>query len=173
MTAVTDGPPGRSDAARVVAGAGFTAADLERVLVGAPTASKRTWVRPAVFGASDGMMSILGVVFYLGDHAGLILPAAAIGGLSAALSMAAGEWLSDSEHGLGACLVMGAATGVGSVVPAFPCAVLHGSAAFALSAGLCMALTVVVGLLRTTPPQRIRRVAVTLACALATRGGAA
>jgi VIT1/CCC1 family predicted Fe2+/Mn2+ transporter len=146
-----------------------------------PDNSRRTWARPAVLGASDGMMSILGVVFYLGDHAGLILPAAAIGGLSAALSMAAGEWLSDSAHGLGASLVMGAATGVGSIVPAFPYAVLRGGAAFALSAVLRATLTVAVGLLRTTPARRGARIAVTigvlavvygvtLACALAMRG---
>lgn len=144
----------------------------------------RAWTRPAVFGASEGMMSILGVVFYLGNRQGLILPAAAIGGVSAALSMAAGEWLSDSDNGLGASLVMGTATGVGSIVPAVPYAVLHGAAAFSVSALLCALLTVVVGLLRTTPAQRGRRVAVTigvlavvygatLACALATRGGGA
>jgi VIT1/CCC1 family predicted Fe2+/Mn2+ transporter len=129
-------------------------------------------------------MSILGVVFYLGDHAGLIVPAAAIGGLGASLSMAAGEWLSDSENGFGASAVMGLATGVGSVIPAAPYAFWHGAAAFAVSAALCVMLAVAVGLMRTTPASRGRRVAVTLgvlgvvygatlACALATRGGAA
>jgi VIT1/CCC1 family predicted Fe2+/Mn2+ transporter len=122
----------------------------------------RSWTRPAVFGASDGMMSILGVVFYLGAHAGLILPAAAIGGVSSALSMAAGEWLSTSDNGLGASLVMGGATGVGAVVPALPYAFAHGAAAFALSAAACVALTVVVGLLRTSPAQRGKRVGVTV-----------
>jgi hypothetical protein len=39
-------------------------------------------VRPAVFGVSDGMMSILGVVLYLSGHQSLVLPAAAIGGVS-------------------------------------------------------------------------------------------
>lgn len=142
----------------------------------------RTWTRPAVFGASDGMMSILGVVFYLGAHEGLILPAAAIGGVSSALSMAAGEWLSDSEHGLGASLVMGVATGLGSVVPAVPYAFASGGAAWGLSAALCALLTVAVGLLRTSPASRVKRVGitfgvlavvygVTLGCALAGGGG--
>lgn len=88
------------------------------------------------------------------------------------------------QQGIQGVVGDGRGTGVGSIVPAFPYAFLHGGAAFALSTVLCMALTVAVGLLRTTPPQRARRVAVTigvlavvygvtLACALATRGGAA
>jgi hypothetical protein len=45
----------------------------------------------AVFGASDGLMSILGVVVFIASRSpSLVLPAAAMGAVSAAYSMGAG-----------------------------------------------------------------------------------
>jgi len=72
------------------------------------------------------MMSLLGVVLYLMGHQSIIFPAALCGGISSALSMAGGEWLSDSENGLGASCVMGAATGLGAILPAVPYALWKG-----------------------------------------------
>lgn len=104
--------------------------------------------RPAVFGLADGMMSLLGVVLYLMGHQSLIFPAALCGGISSALSMAGGEWLSDSENGLGASCVMGAATGLGAILPALPYAVTTGPAAVADSVVICVMIGFTVALLR-------------------------
>ena len=109
---------------------------------------KASVARPAVFGLSDGMMSLLGVVLYLMGHQSLIFPAALCGGISSALSMAGGEWLSDSENGLGASCVMGAATGLGAILPAAPYALGTGPAAVAESVVICVCIGVVVAALR-------------------------
>ncbi len=114
----------------------------------APAASRRRLARPAVFGLADGMMSLLGVVLFLLGHQSLIFPAALSGGISSALSMAGGEWLSDSENGLGASLVMGLATGLGAILPAVPYAVLTGPAAVASSVAVCILVGVAVSALR-------------------------
>lgn len=104
--------------------------------------------RPAIFGLADGMMSLLGVTLYLLGHKNLILPAALSGGISSALSMAGGEWLSDSGNGLRASLVMGAATGTGAVLPAFPYAFTTGPSAVASSVAICVMIGMVVAFLR-------------------------
>jgi VIT1/CCC1 family predicted Fe2+/Mn2+ transporter len=101
-----------------------------------------------VFGLADGMMSLLGVVLYLLGHQSLIFPAALSGGISSALSMAGGEWLSDSGNGLGASCVMGAATGAGAVLPALPYAFGSGRAALAGSLVTCVLIGVAVAVIR-------------------------
>lgn len=112
------------------------------------TAGRRALARPAVFGLADGLMSMLGVVLYLAGHQALVFPAALSGGISSALSMAAGEWLSDSDTGLGAALVMGASAGTGAILPAVPYAVSPGPAAVAESVVICLLIGFVVALLR-------------------------
>lgn len=109
---------------------------------------RRQLARPAVFGLADGMMSLLGVVLYLLGHQNLIFPAALSGGISSALSMAGGEWLSDSENGLGASLVMGLATGAGAVLPATPYAFMTGTPAIGTSVVICVLIGLVVAFLR-------------------------
>jgi VIT1/CCC1 family predicted Fe2+/Mn2+ transporter len=99
-------------------------------------------------GLADGMMSLLGVVLFLLGHQSLIFPAALSGGISSALSMAGGEWLSDSENGLGASLVMGLATGLGAILPAVPYAIMQGPAAVASSVMICACIGTVVAFLR-------------------------
>lgn len=94
-------------------------------------------------------MSILGVVFYASGHGGLVIPLALSGGVSAACSMAGGEWLSDSENGLGASAAMGAATLTGSVLPAAPYSFLGGWHAPAVSVLTLIAVVVVVAHLRS------------------------
>jgi VIT1/CCC1 family predicted Fe2+/Mn2+ transporter len=139
--------------------------------------------RPAVFGLADGLMSMLGVVLYLSGHANLVFPAALSGGISSALSMAGSEWLSDSDNGLGASLVMGSATGLGAIAPAIPYAVSTGPAAVAESVIICVLIGVCVSALR---PMRgfgmalaetfgilAAIFAVVLACGLMLPGGAA
>lgn len=112
------------------------------------SAPRRPLARPAIFGLADGMMSLLGVVLYLLGHQELIFPAALSGGISAALSMAGGEWLSDSGNGFGAALVMGAATGAGGVLPALPYAFTTGPAAVASSMVICTGIGFTVAFLR-------------------------
>jgi VIT1/CCC1 family predicted Fe2+/Mn2+ transporter len=104
--------------------------------------------RAAVFGLADGMMSLLGVILYLMGHQALIFPAALSGGISSALSMAGGEWLSDSENGLGASCIMGAATGTGAVLPAIPYAITTGSTAISASIVICIFIGIAVALMR-------------------------
>jgi VIT1/CCC1 family predicted Fe2+/Mn2+ transporter len=99
-------------------------------------------------GLADGTMSLLGVVLYLLGHQSLIFPAALSGGISSALSMAGSEWLSDSENGLAASAMMGAATGLGAILPALPYAVETGPAAVASSIVICGLIGFIVSLLR-------------------------
>lgn len=119
---------------------------------------RRSLARPAIMGLADGLMSMLGVVLYLTGHPHLIFPAAMSGGISSALSMAGGEWLSDSDNGLGASCVMGAATGLGAILPAIPYALTIGVPAIAASTVICVAIGVLVASLR---PNRGRALALT------------
>lgn len=106
-------------------------------------------LKPAIFGLSDGMMSLLGVVLYLLGHQSLVFPAALSGAISSALSMAGGEWLSESDSGLGASLVMGAATGLGGVLPALPFAFASGRMALGFMVLISMGIGALVALMRT------------------------
>jgi VIT1/CCC1 family predicted Fe2+/Mn2+ transporter len=126
----------------------------------------RDLLRPAIFGLADGCMSLLGVVLYLLHDQRLIFPAALMGGISAAVSMAGGEYLSDSGSGPGASLVMGLATGAGAVAPAVPFAFTTGAAALAAMVVISVATGVTVGVLRGKASARhgtAFEVAVTLA----------
>ena len=135
----------------------------------APTKSPaaRTLTRPVIFGLADGSMSIMGVVFYAAGHAGLVFPVALSGGVSAAVSMAGGEWLSESGSGPGAALAMGAATLAGSILPAVPYAFLHGLAAPLVSVLALCAVAAVVARLRSHRKHPWRETALVLAAVLA------
>jgi VIT1/CCC1 family predicted Fe2+/Mn2+ transporter len=102
-------------------------------------------------GGFDGTASLLGViVFLLATHPGLIFPTALSGAISAALSMAAGWWLSnDNRDGLAGSSVMGAATLVGALLPAVPFAFGTGRAEIAECAVICLCVGVMVAALRT------------------------
>jgi hypothetical protein len=114
---------------------------------------RRSWIQPAVFGTFDGSTSLLGVLL------GLVLAAAVGVGTAEAVGMAAGQWQSDSDDGLGAAVVIGAATGAGCIVPALPYAVLHGTAAASCSAALILATTAAIGMARAETGRRLRAVA--------------
>jgi VIT1/CCC1 family predicted Fe2+/Mn2+ transporter len=140
--------------------------------------------RPAVFGAFDGCASLIGVVVYLAaTHPSLIFPAAVSGALTSAVSMGGGEFLSDSDLGLAASLVMALATFTGALAPAIPFAFGHGALAIAGCVVICAAVILVVARLR---PNRGRGLAlaetaglfaaaviVALACARLLPGGSA
>lgn len=91
---------------------------------------------------------MLGVLLYLLHHQNLIFPAALMGGISAAVSMAGGEWLSDSDNGLGASAVMGLATGAGAILPAIPFALARGPLALTATVCICLLIGIVVGVMR-------------------------
>jgi ABC-type dipeptide/oligopeptide/nickel transport system permease component len=113
---------------------------------------KPSLARPMIFGLGDGMVSLLGAVFFLAGHPSLVLPTAVTSGATAAVSMAGFDWLSDdTDHGFGESCLLGLATWAGSVLPAFPWAFLAGSAAIACSVIICAATGVLIALLR---PQR-------------------
>lgn len=95
---------------------------------------------PAIFGAFDGMTVVLGVLFSLTGHPGLILAAAFGVGIAEGIGMAAGQWLSDSDDGFGASLVIGLATFVGTILPALPYAVLPSRWAMVASVGVLAVL---------------------------------
>jgi VIT1/CCC1 family predicted Fe2+/Mn2+ transporter len=136
--------------------------------------------RPVIFGLCDGAMSILGVVFYAAGHTGLVVPLAASGGLTSAVSMAAGEWLSESGNGPAAASAMGLATLAGSVIPAVPYAFLHGVAAPVVSMAACVVTAYVVGRMRGHRKHPVLEtlavlaavLAVSVACSLLIPGGA-
>jgi VIT1/CCC1 family predicted Fe2+/Mn2+ transporter len=82
--------------------------------------ARSRFLRPAIFGAFDGLTVVLGVLFSLTGHPSLVLPTAVGVAVAEGVGMAAGEWLSDSDSGFAASLVIGVATIVGSIAPALP-----------------------------------------------------
>lgn len=93
-------------------------------------------------------MSLLGVILYLLGDQQFIFAAAASGAISSAISMGAGEFMSDSDNGLFPSLVMGAATGIGAILPAVPFLFARGPLALTLMALICLAIGTVVGWMR-------------------------
>jgi VIT1/CCC1 family predicted Fe2+/Mn2+ transporter len=104
--------------------------------------------RPVIFGIGDGMVSLLGTVWYLSGHPALVLPAAISGGVTSAVSMAGFDALSDSARSVAESCTLGAATGLGCMLPALPYGIFHGPAAVAGSALTCTALAVIIALIR-------------------------
>jgi VIT1/CCC1 family predicted Fe2+/Mn2+ transporter len=111
-------------------------------------ARARAWARPAVFGAFDGVTCYLGVLFPLLADPRLVLPTALGVALAETVGMAAGEWQSNSENGFGASIVVGAASGLGAVLPAVPFGFSHGPAARIASALLVLAVTAAIAMMR-------------------------
>lgn len=105
-------------------------------------------VRPAVFGAFDGLTAVLGVLLTLTGHPSLVIPTAAGVAIAEAIGMFFGEWLSDSDNGFGASAVIGAASLVGSMGPALPWAWLSGSSAITASAAVLVGLAAAITVLR-------------------------
>lgn len=107
-----------------------------------------TLIRPVIFGLADGSMSIIGVILYAAGHGASVFPYAVAGGVSAAISMAGGEWLSASGSGPGASAAMGVSVLGGAVLPAIPYLLLQGWNAAAVSGGLLIAVALGIACLR-------------------------
>lgn len=147
------------------------------------TAPRASLARPVIFGIGDGMVSLLGTVWYLSGHPAFVLPAAISGGVTSAVSMAGFDALSDSTRSVAESCTLGAATGLGCMLPALPFGIFHGPAAVAASAVICVALAVVIALIRPNRGKALSLVEVlgvvalafgaVVACGLALPGGAA
>lgn len=134
----------------------------------------------AAFGASDGLMSILGILLFIAARSpSLAFLAALMGAVSAAYSMAAGEFLGQQETNWPAVPVMAAATFAGTVTPAVPYLWCSGWAALGQSAAACLLVALAIGHLRTWRRHRYLEtvsviglgVALTVACNLLVPGG--
>jgi hypothetical protein len=103
---------------------------------------------PVIFGLADGAMSIVGVILYASGHSTLVFPVALSGGISAAISMAGSQWLSQTETSSAQNLAMGLATLAGSIAPALPYLFLHGWPAPAVSCGVLVLIALAVARMR-------------------------
>lgn len=111
----------------------------------------------AVFGAFDGMTSLLGLlagalVAHASTHA-LLLEVLGLA-VASAVGMAAGDYLSGKSLALS--LVMGAATLLGSVLPAVPVLVLHGATGQACGVVVALSLAAVIAEVRSRETGRAR-----------------
>lgn len=82
--------------------------------------------KAGILGAFDGLGCFLGVALGLTGHQALILPAAIGVGAAETVSMAAAQWLSESDKGFAASAAIGIATGAGAVLPALPYELMPG-----------------------------------------------
>lgn len=106
------------------------------------------FARPAVFGATDGITVVVGVLLSLAHRPQLILAAALGVAVAEAVGMALGEWLSDSDSGLGSSVVIGGATAAASIAPAIPYALAGPAVAVPASVGVFAALGGVIAWVR-------------------------
>ena len=106
-------------------------------------------LKQGVFGSFDGLTSALGVITGLvvaGVHDGRHILAASLGlAIAATTGMAAGEYLSDTSRSKRRAAVMGAATFLGSVLPALPFATGYGTAQLIASGLLVLSGALVIG----------------------------
>lgn len=96
----------------------------------------------AIFGSFDGLVCAIGVIISLLATQRQIFTGGVGVGLAETVGMAAAEWQSDSENGLGPSLVIGATAGGAAIVPTVPYAVGSGTAALVTSTAV---LALIVG----------------------------
>jgi hypothetical protein len=119
----------------------------------------RPWVRPAVFGALDGLTVVLGVLLSLAHRPELVLTAAV--GVAAAEGggMAGGEYLSASgprPARVRSAAVIGAATMGASLLPALPYGLFPARVAVWCSVGAFVGVGAGIALLRAPGAGRRR-----------------
>lgn len=105
----------------------------------------------SVFGTFDGLVSVIGVIIGLLAETTTTIVLAAVGlAVASACGMAAGEWLSDNKD-RGAthrAAVMGAATALGTMIPASPFFLFSKHVAVVTAAILAFCLAVGIGRVR-------------------------
>lgn len=105
-------------------------------------------IRPAVFGAFDGLTVAIGAVLSSLGHSELTFRIALGVALAEGVGMFFGEWLSDSDNGFAASAVIGGATVAASVLPALPFLWLSSGMALVMSMVTVTALGGVITVLR-------------------------
>lgn len=107
-------------------------------------------VKLAVFGAFDGVVTVLGAVFpNTGSPHTLTLTCIGLAA-SGAVSMGGGELVSDSEAGWAASTAIGLTTGLGTLLPAVPYLAWRGLPALVVSMALCVAVALGISWVKTT-----------------------
>jgi hypothetical protein len=128
------------------------------------------------------LVSIVGVIILLASQAPhLVFPAAAMGAVSAAYSMASGDAMGQTQTHWAAVPVMAASTFAGTVAPALPFLWTSGWMALAQSGAIALLIALLVGYARSWRKHRYIEtvaiigfgVALTVACNLLVPGGSA
>jgi VIT1/CCC1 family predicted Fe2+/Mn2+ transporter len=108
----------------------------------------RKYGRQAIFGTTDGLVCVVGVMLSLAHTPGLIFRAALGVGVAEMIGMGLAQFLSESDEGFLPSLAMGLASGLGAIVPAIPYTVMRGAPAIILSLLLFLGLTTMVAVTR-------------------------
>lgn len=122
----------------------------------------RALLSPAIFGSFDGATSVVGVLLTLTGHPGQIVPTSLGLAVAGGVGMAAGSWLSDdTDAGPVEAAVIGAATAVGTLLPALPYTVTTGAAAIVASAVILVLLGAAITVVRARDRSPLRAAAET------------
>jgi hypothetical protein len=108
----------------------------------------RLFKRQAVFGMSDGVTIVLGLLVTLVGQPHALFRAALGAGLAELVGMTAGQWLSDEESGFLAALANGGAACAACIIPALPALAGGGIGVDVVSIVLVAAVAAVISWLR-------------------------
>ncbi len=133
-----------------------------------PPPRARLFKRQAVFGMSDGVSIILGLLVTLAGQPHALFRAALGAGLAELVGMTAGQWLSDEQSGFWAALTNGSAAFAACFIPALPALAGKGIGAGAGAIALVVAVAAVISWLR--PERGILAVVQTYGILLAAAG---
>ena len=131
-------------------------------------------VSAAILGASDGCVSISGVIAGgAGAHvAHNALAVTAIGGaLAATVSMAGAEMLSEDKTDWSSIVAMGLGTLLGAAIPALPLVALAGAVAWIAVACTSVAIGLLVGVVRSRVTRRAPLISIVQTLAVLGIGG--
>ena len=137
-------------------------------MAGESSPRTRLFKRQAVFGMSDGVAIILGLLVTLTGQPHALFRAALGASLAELVGMTAGQWLSDEESGFGAALVNGGAACAACLIPALPALAGGGIGVGAAAIILVAAVAAVISWLR--PEKGILAVVQTYGILLAAAG---
>ena len=139
-------------------------------MTGAPQPSPRArlFKRQAVFGMSDGVAIILGLLVTLAGQPHALFRGALGAGLAELVGMTAGQWLSDGESGFWAALTNGSAAFAACFIPALPALAGDGIGVGAAAIALVAVVAAVISWLR--PEKGILAVVQTYGILLAAAG---
>lgn len=143
---------------------------MVKALTAAPQPSPRArlFKRQAVFGMSDGVAIILGLLVTLAGQPHALFRAALGAGLAELVGMTAGQWLSDGESGFWAAFTNGSAAFAACFIPALPALAGDGIGVGAAAIGLVAVVAAVISWLR--PEKGVLAVVQTYGILLAAAG---